>query len=150
MTDHLPANVAPLPPLTACDPKSMSPQECADHRERICLEVEIVMKGAGYFESDRSAEMSAAVKAYWADELESWTPDQVRWAMRKWARENPGKRPGPGHILALVKEGWGKRHAEAVRAAISKPAEPKRDLPSPERRAEIAAEAAAILKGIGL
>lgn len=101
------------------------------------------MKGAGYFESDRSAEMSAAVKAYWADELEDWTPDQVRWAMRKWARENPGKRPGPGHILALLKESWGRKHVEQVKAALAPPVAPPKERVTPEA-------AAAIMAGFGM
>lgn len=118
--------------------KSMSPQECEDHRAEICLEVEIVLKG--YWQDKRSFEMDAAVKAWWMDELEDWTPDQVRWAMRKWCRDNPDRRPNPGHILAMLRKSWGRKHAEQTRAAIAPQPEPPKQRISPERHAEIMAE----------
>lgn len=141
MNDHLPATVAKLPPLTGCDVKSMSQRECDDHRASICLEVEIVLKG--YWQEKRSFEMEAAVKAWWMDELENWTPDQVRWAMRNWCRDNPNRKPNPGHIIQLLKQAWGKRHAKQIRAALTPPEEPPKERISPERHAEIMAEVGA-------
>ena len=138
MTEQLPVIAAKLPPATACDVKSMSPQECAAHRARICLEVEIVLQC--YWAPDRSESMSAAVKALWMDELEGWLPEQVQWAMRKWMREHPDRRPNPGHILAILSESWGKKHADQVRAAIAPPAEPPKQRISDEARARILAE----------
>jgi len=116
----------------------MPPHECVAHRAAICLEVEIVLKG--YWQDKRSFEMDAAVKAWWMDELEDWMPEQVRWAMRKWCRDNPDRRPNPGHILGMLKESWGKRHADQVRAAIASPVEPPKERVSPEAAKAIMAE----------
>ena len=58
------------------------------------------------------------------------------------AAGEPSKRPNPGHILALLNDAWGRRNADQVRTAIAPPPETARDLPSPERRAEMAAEVA--------
>lgn len=139
MTANLPVTTAKLPPLTGCDVKLMLPHECDAHRKAICLEVEIVLKG--YWQDKRSFEMDAAVKAWWMDELEDWTAEQVRWAMRKWCRDNPDRRPNPGHILGLLRESWGKRHAHQVRAALAPPVEQPKERISDERRRAILIEA---------
>lgn len=52
--------------------------------------------------------MKAAILADWMDELEDWTVDQIRAALREWRRTNPSKKPNPGHILILLKAGRGR------------------------------------------
>lgn len=116
----------------------MPPSEIARHRAEIAVAVEVVLHG--YWRDDMPDAMRAAILADWCDELEEWPPESVRAALRKHRREKPSTKPNPGHILAILKESWGKRHAEQVRAALTPP-EPERPAPcSPERRAEIMAE----------
>lgn len=88
---------APTPRLT----QSLSQQECEDHRAQIAIEVEIVLDG--YWQNRPSEQMKAAILADWMDELEDWTIDQIRFALRKWRDTNPSKKPNPGHISMLLK-----------------------------------------------
>lgn len=90
----------------------MSPDECVAHRTTIAFEVEIVL--AGYWQMKLDPRLNAAVLADWADELEDWHVEQIRWALRHWRREHPRIRPNPGDILAILKEKRGR--AEAARA----------------------------------
>ena len=77
----------------------------------------------------------------WCDTLQEWHPDSVLAALRKWRNENPSKRPNPGHIVQILKDAWGKRHADQVRAALAAPVEPQKERISDERRRAILAEA---------
>nr|WP_138918404.1 hypothetical protein [Paracoccus sp. TRP] len=125
----------------------MQPSEIAHHRAQILASVEVVLHG--YWQPDDSQSLRAAVLADWCDELEPWPVESIRAALRKHRRDYPNRRPNPGHILAILSEAWGRRNVEQVRAAIAKP-EPVRDLPSPERRAEMAAEVARVMAGLGM
>jgi len=124
----------------------MQPSEIAHHRAQILASVEVVLHG--YWQPDDAAGLRAAVLADWCDELEPWPVESIRAALRKHRKDMPNRRPNPGHILALLNEAWGKRHAEQVRAALAKP-EPVRELPSMERRAEMLAEVQGLIGGIG-
>lgn len=124
----------------------MQPSEIARHRAEILASVEVVLHG--YWQPDDADAVRSAVLADWCDELEPWPVDSIRAALRKHRRDNPNRRPNPGHILALLSEAWGKRNAEQVKAATTKP-EPVRELPSLERRAEMLAEAHRLIGGIG-
>lgn len=62
----------------------------------------------GYWQAQLAPAMKAAVLADWADELEDWGQDQVRWALRQWRKENPDRRPNPGHISRLLRDARGK------------------------------------------
>lgn len=124
----------------------MQPHERTDHRRAIAGVVEVVL--SGYWQANEAEELRAAILRDWCDELENFDAKSVRGALRQWRQENPNRKPNPGHILALLSEAWGKRNAEQVRAALAKP-EPVRDLPSPERRAEMSAEVARLMAGLG-
>lgn len=93
----------------------MQQSECDDLRRKTCLEVKIAL-GEYWQDTRRPFEMTAASTALWADMLEGWTPEQVRWAMRQHMRDDPNRRPNPGHILKILKDAWGKKHADEVRA----------------------------------
>ena len=97
---------APTPRLT----QSLSPQECADHRARIGVEVEIVLDG--YWQTMPGPKMKSAILADWMDELEDWHIDQIRWALRKWRNDSPSKKPNPGHIVGLLKRERGQAHVD--------------------------------------
>lgn len=87
----------PTPQLT----RSVSPQECEDHRARIAYEVEIILEG--YWQSRPEFAIKAGILADWMDELEDWHLDQIRWALRKWRSLNPSKKPNPAHISGMLK-----------------------------------------------
>lgn len=115
----------------------MPPSEIARHRAEIAVAVEVVLHG--YWRDDMPDAMRAAILADWCDELEEWPPESVRAALRKHRREKPSTKPNPGHILAILKESWGKRHAEQVRAALTPP-EPRPEPVTADRAAQIMAE----------
>lgn len=146
MTANLPSKIATLPPMTALDVSQMQPSEIAHHRAQILASVEVVLHG--YWQPDDAQGLRAAVLADWCDELEPWPVESIRAALRKHRKDFPNRRPNPGHILAILTDAWGRRNADQVKAAMAKP-EPVRDLPSPERRAEMAAEVARTLAGLG-
>lgn len=97
----------------------MSQDECAAHRSRIGFEVEIVLQG--YWQEQIAPQMKAAIMADWADELEDWPVDQIRWSLREWRRENPRRKPNPGDIVGVLKKRRGEEFA-ARQASLPKPA----------------------------
>lgn len=133
---------AKLPPATPIDASSMPQQKRERHRQMISHSVEVVMHG--YWRDNLPDAMRAAVLADWADELEEWPIDSIRAALRKHRRENPNKRPNPGHILSILRESWGRRNAEAVRQATASHA--------PEAKTDriTAEKAEAIMKELGV
>lgn len=58
---------------------------------------------SSYFQPSESADVITAQLAWWADELQDWSREQVVWGLRKWNRDEPSKRPTPGHILSILK-----------------------------------------------
>lgn len=98
----------------------MSQDECAEHRSRIGFEVEIVLQG--YWQEQIAPQMKAAIMADWADELEDWPVDQIRWALREWRRENSRRKPNPGDIVTVLKKRRGEEFARKA-AALPKPAD---------------------------
>jgi hypothetical protein len=121
---------APTPQIA----KSLSPQGLQDHRRQIASEVKTVL--SAYFQPHEADEIKAAQLAWWCDELQDWTQEQVVWALRTWNRANPRLRPTPGDIVGIMIETRGKREA-AKMAAIAPPPEQPRERVSPERAAEI-------------
>lgn len=138
MTAQLPVTAAKLPPTTPCNVASMQPHELTEHRLAIGQAVEVILHG--YWQPSESETLRAAVLRDWCDTLEGWKPDSVLAALRKWRNEHPSKRPNPGHILAMLKESWGRRHADQVRAAMAPPVEPPKERVSPEAAKAIMAE----------
>ena len=139
MTVNLPATGAKLPPLTAINASSLPPQQLARHRAEIAEVVETIL--SGYWRDDMPDRQRAMILADWCDELENWKVDQIRWALRKWRETNPNKKPNPGHILGILKDGWGKAMVDQTRAALTPPVEPPKDRISDERRHAILVEA---------
>lgn len=118
----------------------MSPEDRDQHRRRIGFEVEVFLHA--YWREDVEPMVSAGVLSWWMDELEDWSVDQVRWALRKWCRDQPGRRANVGHILGLLKQRRGEAYAgrvAAARAAAEVQAPPRRVVSEEERqrRAEV-------------
>lgn len=116
----------------------MSQPELLEHRAKIVFEVEIILDG--YWEKRPPENIKAGILADWADTLQDWTQEQIVWALRHWRDKNPDKRPNPGHIRRLMLEKRGKRQA-ADMAASRPQSEPQQERVTPERAAQIAAEA---------
>lgn len=78
--------------------------ELFERRTRIGAEVKTVLWG--YFQPETDPGLETAILADWMDELQHYSPDQVRWGLREWRREFPDKRPNPGHIRRLLKSAY--------------------------------------------
>jgi hypothetical protein len=128
---------AEIPAPTPQIAKSLSPAQLSEHRAKIAFDVKTVL--SAYFQPHEADEIKAAQLAWWCDELQDWTQEQVLWALRKWNRDKPRTRPTPGDILAICIDARGRKVAADI--ALAKPApEPKPEFITPERRAQIAAE----------
>lgn len=95
----------------------------------------------GYWQAEMSPEVKAGVMADWADELQDWTIDQVRWGLRQWRSDNPRRKPNPADVLAILKAQRGKTEMAKLKALPT---------PQPEVREVISAERSnAILSEVG-
>lgn len=74
---------------------------------------------SAYFQPHESADIQTAQLAWWADELQDWTREQVVWALRKWNRDEPRRRPTPGDILRLLKSKRGEVEAAKKISQVS-------------------------------
>ena len=70
----------------------------------------------------------------------------VPYLVAQWRRENPSKKPNPGHILQILNKAWGERNADQVRAALSTPE--RREGMTPEEHAAVSAELAERFPGL--
>lgn len=125
---------APTPQIA----KGLSQQELFAHRDQIYSEVMAVL-GAYYQPSD-PPEVRAINKAWWCDELQDWTHEQVVYALRQWNRDNPRLRPTPGDILRMLKRLRGMKEAQRMRTNAPAP-EPEKERATPEQVNAILAEA---------
>ena len=116
---------------------SLSPQELAAHRQAIASEVKVIL--SAYFQPHEAEEIRAAQLAWWCDELQDWTREQVVWALRQWNRDHPRHRPTPGDILRICKDARGRR----IAAQLTK------HQPTPERKPVDAETAAQIMAEVG-
>lgn len=66
----------------------------------------------GYWKDRPDPKMKAAILADWMDELEDWTIDQIRYALRRWRSECPSKKPNPAHIATVLKAARGRAYVE--------------------------------------
>ena len=137
MTQNSLVTRAPIAAPTPQVARSLSPQQLDAHRETIASEVKTVL--SAYFQPHEDERIKAAQLAWWCDELEDWTHEQVVWGLRKWNRDNPRARPTPGDIVAILKQARGKKIASQMKEQENRP-EPREKL-SPERAAEIVREA---------
>lgn len=101
----------------------MPPQELEAHRTAISVLVDVTLDG--YWRDEMGEAKRALILADWADELENWPVDSIKAALRQWRRENPSKKPNPGHILQILKKAWGERHVAQVREVVSALRPPK-------------------------
>ena len=127
-----------IPPATPQIAKSLSPDQLSEHRRRIAFDVKTVL--SAYFQPHEADEIRAAQLAWWCDELQDWTQEQVLWGLRKWNREHPRARPTPGDVVAILKEARGRKVAASL---------PKQE-PEPERQRISAEQAQAILRAAGV
>jgi hypothetical protein len=125
-----------IPPATPQISKSLSPQQLSEHRAKIAFDVKTVL--SAYFQPHEAEEVRAAQLAWWCDELQDWTQEQVLWALRKWNRDNPRLRPTPGDIVAICKKARGQKIAAQL--PKQEPA-PERKPVDPDTAARIMAEA---------
>jgi hypothetical protein len=126
-----------IPSPTPQHDKSLSPQGLQDHRARIAFDVRTVL--SAYFQPHEAEEIKSAQLAWWCDELQEWTQEQVVWALRQWNRKNPRLRPTPGDIVTLCKVARGKKFAATI--PQHQPTPEPREVVSKERAAELLAEA---------
>ena len=106
---------APTPGIS----KSLSQQQLSEHRAKIAFDVRVVL--SAYFQPDDAEAIRGAQLAWWCDELQDWTQEQVLWALRDWNRSNPRKRPTPGDILAICKRARGMKYAAEKALRLSAP-----------------------------
>lgn len=125
-----------IPTPTPQIARSLSPDQLSAHRQAIAFDVKTIL--SAYFQPHEDERIKAAQLAWWCDELQDWTQEQVLWALRKWNRDNPDRRPTPGHILSICKDARGKKFATTIRQPEP---EPERKPVNRERAAAIMAEA---------
>lgn len=131
---------APTPQIA----KSLSPQQLSEHRQRIAFDVRTIL--SAYFQPHEAEEIKSAQLAWWCDELQDWSQEQVLWALRQWNRNNPRLRPTPGDIVAVCKAARGRKIA-SQRPKVEKA--PEREPVTAQRAAEIMAEAGFAPKTFG-
>ena len=122
---------APTPQIAA----SLSQQDLREHRTNLASEVRVVL--SAYFQPHEAEDINAAQLAWWCDELQDWTREQVVWGLSDWNRNNPRLRPTPGDIVAILKRERGKKYAKSATPAPA----PERKPIDASRAAEIMAEA---------
>ena len=138
-----PAIPAPTPQLA----KSLSQQELAEHRRSIAFEVKVIL--SAYFQPHEDADVKAAQLAWWCDELQDWTREQVVYALRKWNREKPRLRPTAGDIVSMLKKLRGEKEAKKMIADRAAPQEHPKERISKERADEILSQAGFAVKKFG-
>lgn len=126
-----------VPPATPRHARLLSPQERKAHRETIAFSVKTVL--SAYFQPHEAEEIRAAQLAWWCDELQDWSHEQVVWGLRKWNRASPRLRPTPGDIVAILKAARGRKIA----------AEMPREETGPDRKPVTREEAEAIIAQAG-
>lgn len=127
--------------------KSLASQDLAQHRAMVAVELEVLAKKMDRFgwERDRNSPAHDRIIVDWMDTLQDYPLDEIRAACREAVKLRPNQMPNEGHILAEIMK------ARAVFVQINRqPPEPEpedtRDLPSMDRRAEMAAYAANVMR----
>lgn len=109
-----------------------------------------MLKNGGYWQDNAASALHAAMMADWADELEDWTVEQVRWGLREYRRENPTRRPNPALIAKLLKDRRGRELVARQDAAAKALPSPGQHHETPEERRMSAEKARAILAEAGI
>jgi hypothetical protein len=111
-----------LPAPTPQIAKSLSPQERTDHRQKIASEVKVVL--SAYFQPHEDERIKAAQLAWWCDELEDWTQEQVVWALRKWNRGQPAHTAHTGRRGSHLQGREGQEDGKPSQACRRRPRAP--------------------------
>ena len=82
----------------------------------------------------------------WCDELENWPVESIKAAFRQWRRDNPSKKPNPGHILQILNRAWGERNIDKTRAAMAQ--QVQHQGMTPQEHAALSAELAEKFPGL--
>jgi len=139
MNQNLPTVAKQIPAATPQHDKSMSPAGLVDHRAKIAFEVKTVL--SAYFQPHEAEEIKVAQLAWWCDELQAWTREQVVYGLRKWNSDNPRVRPTPGDIVGILKQTRGKKEAERMAAARKPEPAKASERITPEAASEIMSRA---------
>jgi hypothetical protein len=99
----------------------------------VAVELEVMAKKLDRFgwERDRNSYAHDRMVIDWMDALQDYPLDEVRDACRAYVRENPGKMPNEGHIVAAI--------LAARKAAIAHLPRPETHEPPKERVSKEAA-----------
>lgn len=99
---------------------------------------------SSYWRENVDDRYRATALSDWCVELQDWPAESIGNALSQYRRDNPSKKPNPGHILAILKDAWGRHMAKETRKVL---AASDRQHRSPgkasvplERRREILAE----------
>lgn len=129
--------------------KFLALPDLAKHRAMVAVELEVLAKKLDRFgwERDRNSPAHDRMLIDWMDALQDYPLDEIRAACWEAVRARPNQMPNEGHILAEIMK------ARATFVQLHKPLpklEPEevRDLPSLERRAEMAAYAAKVMSDL--
>lgn len=123
------------PPMTPLQNEFRSPQEIAAHRAQVSILVETILDG--YWQADMSEMKRNYILADWCDDMERWTFESIRAALRWWRRQNPNKKPNPGHIRAILERAQAERKA-SERKAIAQQQPPSALQKNPDRSVRLA------------
>ena len=116
------------------------PPSGGPHAEWIAGRVKVLL--SHYYQPEIAPEVEEEGLADWIEILMPFPRATIDVAGRQYLRDEPRRRPTPGAIHELASSLMPK---PAVVARIEPPPEPPRELPSLERRQEMAAEVDALL-----
>lgn len=117
--------------------KSLSPHELDDHRGKVGMRLEVLVRKTDKFGWDRmDPGIRTILRKDWMDALQDFTLAEVDAACRSAIVANPDKCPNEGHIRGLIV-----KERDRIRAALPKPVEQPYsalDVPADERKAAVA------------
>lgn len=122
---------------------TISPSELEKHRVWIAVQSEALM--ARYFQVQVDPVVKKEIVRGWMDSLQDYSQDEIYDAIKSHIHNKPNLRPHEGMIRQTIIDNRKSKTSPSVPLP-----EPKKDLPSLERRKELVKEANRILKGTGI
>ena len=122
---------------------TISPSELEKHRVWIAVQSEALM--ARYFQVQVDPVVKKEIVRGWMDSLQDYSQDEIYDAIKSHIHNKPNLRPHEGMIRQTIIDN--RKSKTSPSAPLP---EPKKDLPSLERRKELVKEANRILKGTGI
>lgn len=122
---------------------TISPSELEKHRVWIAVQSEALM--ARYFQVQVDPVVKKEIVRGWMDTLQDYSQDEIYDAIKSHIHNKPNLRPHEGMIRQTIIDN--RKSKTSPSAPLP---EPKKDLPSLERRKELVKEANRILKGTGI